>query len=62
MNKKKRIIIAGDFNYDLLTYTKNEKVNEFITRQHCILKPPRIVENQRPSIKKPQKYVITNLT
>ena len=54
--EKKRIIIAGDFNYDLLTYTKNEKVNEFITLmyenscQPCILKPTRIVENQRPSL------------
>ena len=48
--EKKRVIIAGDFNYNL-TYTKNEKVNEFITLmyenlcQPCILKPTRIVEN-----------------
>ena len=53
--EKKRIIVAGDFNYDV-TYTKNEKVNELIILmyenlcQPCILKPTRIVENQRPSL------------
>ena len=54
--EKKYIILSDGFNYDLLTYTKNEKVNEFITNmyenmfQPCITQPTRIVEHQRPSI------------
>ena len=54
--KKNRIIITGDFNYDLLTYTKNEKVNEFITLmyenlfQPCILQPTRVNDYQRPTL------------
>ena len=54
--EKKNIILAGDFNYDLLTYAKNEKVNDFITTIYenmlhpCITQPTRIIEHQRPSI------------
>ena len=55
-NKEKKHILSGDFNYDLLTYTNNEKVNEFITNTYenifhpCITQPTRIVEHQRPTI------------
>ena len=53
---KKETILSGDFNYDLLTCTKNNKVNEFITNLYenmlhpCITQPTRIIPHQRPTI------------
>ena len=49
--KNKEIVIAGDFNYDLLSYTKNERINDFVeicmkiyanpalSNQPCIIQP-----------------------
>ena len=54
--EKKKIIITGDFNYDLLTFTKNDIVNEFITLmyenllQPCITKPTRVNDYQKPTL------------
>ena len=54
--EKKETILSGDFNYDLLMYTKNDKVNEFITNLYknmihpCITQPTRIIPHQRPTI------------
>ena len=53
--ENKQIIIAGDFNYDL-SYTKNERINEFVEImyenlcQPCIIQPTRVVEKQIPSV------------
>ena len=50
------VIIAGDFNYDLLTLEKNIYAYEFINimlsnfLQPCILEPTRVVNNNRPSL------------
>ena len=54
--EKERIFITGGFNYDLLTYTKNEIVNEFITLlyenllQPCIIQPTRVDDYQKPTL------------
>ena len=48
--ENKQIIIAGDFNYDLLSYTKNERINEFVEImyenlcQPCIIQQTRVVD------------------
>lgn len=55
-NEHKIIIIAGDFNYDLLKYSLNEHINTFIEimfthfLQPCILEPTRIVAGNKPSL------------
>ena len=54
VKENKEIIIAGDFNYDLLSYTKNERINDFVEImyenlcQPCIIQPTRIVDKQNP--------------
>ena len=56
VKENKEIIIAGDFNYDLLSYTKNERINDFVEImyenlcQPCIIQPTRIVDKQKPSL------------
>ena len=48
--ENKEIIIAGDFNYDLLSYSKNERINDFVETmyenlcQPCIIQPTRVIE------------------
>ena len=54
--EKKRVIVCGDFNFDLLNYDKNECVNSYLNTmlqnslQPCILEPTRIVANHRSSL------------
>ena len=54
--ENKQIIIAGDFNYDLLSYTKTKRINEFVEImyenlcQTCITQPTRVVKKQTPSL------------
>ena len=54
--ENKQIIIAGDFNYDLLSYNKHERINDFIETmygnlcQPCIMQLTRVVEKQNPSL------------
>ena len=60
MDKIKRenkiFIIAGDFNYDLLTMEKNEYTFDFINTmysnflQPSIIEPSRVVTNNRPTL------------
>ena len=55
LREKKQIIIADDFNYDL-SYTKNERINDFVEImyenlcQPCIMQLTRIVDRQKPSL------------
>ena len=52
----KIMIFAGDFNYNLLKYSQDKYVKEFVDTmasfniQPSINKPTRIVKNQRPSL------------
>ena len=54
--KKKNIVIAGDFNYNLLKYEDDIEVSRFLNLmlEHnlhpCITEPTRIVNTNKPSI------------
>ena len=54
--ENKNVLLTGDFNYDLLLYTKIEEISTFLnmTIQHnfqpCILEPTRIVDGNKPSL------------
>ena len=55
-NSNKTVIIAGDFNYDILKYEYNKYINDFLNimyfnfLQPCIREPIRIVGNNRPAL------------
>ncbi len=54
--ENKKIILCGDFNLDLLAFESKHIVEEFLNTvfanflQPLILKPTRIIENQKPSL------------
>ena len=54
--ENKLVIIAGDFNYNLLEYKLNKNTNEFLNNmlgnffQPCILEPTRVISNTKPSL------------
>ena len=54
--ENKRIIICGDFNYDLLNYDNDDKVSHFLNYmleqnlQPTILEPSRITNTNKPSL------------
>ena len=54
--EKKKIILCGDFNFDLLNFDKDEQVNEFLNtileqNMHpCITEPTRITNTNKPSL------------
>ena len=54
--ENKKIIVRGDFNFDLLQHAKNDEINYFINSmlennlQPCITEPSRIVDNCKPSL------------
>ena len=54
--ENKKIIISGDFNFDLLQHGKNEEIDNFLNSmlgnnlQPCITEPTRIVDNCKPSL------------
>ena len=55
-SSNKTVIIAGDFNYDILKYEYNKYINDFFNimysniLQLCITEPTRIVGNNRPAL------------
>ena len=55
-NEKKKIIVTGVFNFDLLQHEKNDEINYFLNSmlennlQPCITESSRIVDNCRPSL------------
>ena len=54
--ENKKIIICGDFNYNLLNYDKNECISNFLNImlennfQPCITEPTRITNTNKPSL------------
>ena len=54
--EKKRLIVCGDFNYDLLKYDNDNKVNAFFNfmlennLQPSIIEPTRITNTNKPSL------------
>ena len=54
--ENKKILIAGDFNYDLLKHESDPIIGEFLqmmldnSYQPCITEPTRIVNNHKPSL------------
>ena len=54
--ENKKVLIAGDFNYDLLKFEKNQKISNFLQMmldnsfQPCITEPTRIVNGNQPSL------------
>lgn len=54
--ENKKIIITGDFNYDLLKLDKNQHIRDFMDTmldnflQPCITEPTRVVDGNKPSI------------
>ena len=54
--ENKNVLIAGDFNYDLLKFESNPIVSEFLQmmldngHQPCITEPTRIVHGNKPSL------------
>ena len=57
MNKEnKMIVLAGDFNYDLLNLERNVYAKDFIEIlfsnfcQPCIIEPTRCVRGNRPTL------------
>ena len=54
--ENKKVLIAGDFNYDLLKHEFDPIIGEFLqmmidnSYQPCITEPTRIVNNNRPSL------------
>ena len=54
--ENKKVLIAGDFNYDLLKHESNSNINDFLQMminncyQPCITEPTRIVNGNKPSL------------
>ena len=54
--ENKKVLIAGDFNYDLLKHETDKSINDFLqmminnSYQPCITEPTRIVNGHRPSL------------
>ena len=54
--ENKKVIICGDFNYNLLNHENNEIINSFLNTllecslQPCITEPTRIVDMQRTTL------------
>ena len=54
--EKKKILVVGDFNFDLLIHERNENISDFLNMmlenglQPCITEPTRIVPGNRPSL------------
>jgi hypothetical protein len=54
--ENKNVLIAGDFNYDLLRFETNQNISNFLQSmldnsfQPCITEPTRIVNGNRPSL------------
>ena len=52
----KLCVICGDFNYDLLSHSKNPNINEFINLMYShylhptILEPTKVISNNRPTL------------
>ena len=55
-SENKEVFIAGDFNYDLLKFSDNKLIDDFISNmfvsflQPCIPEPTRIVHGNKPSL------------
>ena len=51
-----KVVIAGDFNYDLLNYDHDDRVNSFFNSmlennlQPIIIEPTRITNSNKPSL------------
>ena len=56
LRKEKKIIICGDFNFNLLNYDTDDNVNIFLNTllehsfQPCITEPTRITNANKPSL------------
>ena len=54
--ENKKVLIAGDFNFDLLKHEENTNINDFLqmminnSYQPCITEPTRIVNGNKPSL------------
>ena len=54
--ENKKVIITGDFNYDLLKHETDSTISDFLqmmidnSYQPCITEPTRIVNNHKPSL------------
>jgi hypothetical protein len=54
--ENKKVLIVGDFNYDLLKHETNSNINDFLQMmidngyQPCITEPTRIVNGNKPSL------------
>ena len=54
--ENKKVLVAGDFNYDLLKHESDPIIGEFLqmmidnSYQPCITEPTRIVNNHKPSL------------
>ena len=54
--EKKKTLICGDFNHDLLNFDKDQKVTQFLCMMHdygfqpCITEPTRITNSNKPSL------------
>ena len=54
--ENKKVLIAGDFNFDLLNHEQNDNISNFLnlmlenSLQPCITEPTRIVPNCKPSL------------
>ena len=54
--EKKKTLICGDFNHDLLNFDKDQKVTQFLCTMHdfgfqpCITEPTRITNSNKPSL------------
>ena len=63
--EKKKIVISGDFNFDLLSFDKDKLVNSFLNTmlEHglspCITEPTRITNANRPTL---VDNIFTNFT
>ena len=56
IKKRKKVILTGDFNFNLLKFDKSKEVNEFLNYLTAkwytprILGPTRLTEHQQPSL------------
>ena len=54
--ENKKVLLAGDFNFDLLKYETNTSINNFLqtmlnnSYQPCITEPTRMVFGNKPSL------------
>ena len=54
--ENKNVLLAGDFNYDLLKFETNPIISDFLqmmldhSYQPCITEPTRIVHGSKPSL------------